>query len=92
MEPVELPLDGELDLHPFAPRDILSVVNEYIDACRARGVLQLRLVHGKGIGFQRARVQELLGKHPAVKHFRTADETAGGWGATLVDLWPLSNS
>ncbi len=83
-----IPIDGTLDLHPFAAREIASVVEAYIEACRERGILEVRIVHGKGQGVQRRRVQRLLSAHPAVRSFRTADEGGGGWGATLVDLYP----
>jgi DNA-nicking Smr family endonuclease len=86
--PHELPIDGTLDLHAFAPRDVVRAVEAYIDACRAQGVVHLRLIHGKGKGVQRAAVQRIVSRHPAVRSFRTADESGGGWGATLVDLLP----
>ena len=86
--PHELPIDGTLDLHAFAPRDVTRAVEAYIEACRARGILVVRLIHGKGKGVQRAAVQRLLSGHPVVRSFRTADESGGGWGATLVDLLP----
>jgi len=85
---MDLPIDGTLDLHAFVPREVERVVEAYIEACRERGILELRLVHGKGKGVQRRAVQRLLSRHPAVRSFRTADESGGGWGATVVDLLP----
>jgi len=86
--PIEIPIDGVLDLHAFAPRDVPSVVSEYLSECRARGVLHVRLIHGKGIGLQRQRVAEVLASAEGVLRFRTAADAAGGWGATLVELCP----
>ena len=83
-----LPLTGELDLHNFAPRDIPSVVEEYVQACREKGVLSLRLVHGRGHGVQRAVVRRVLGRLDAVIAFDDAPPLSGGWGATLVRIAP----
>jgi len=82
----ELPIDGTLDLHTFHPKDVSSVVGEYIDACRKRGILQLRIVHGKGTGALRRIVHSALERHPAVVDFRHEGGTGGSWGATVVDL------
>jgi DNA-nicking Smr family endonuclease len=83
---VVLPLTGELDLHAFAPRDVASVVEEYVRACREGGVLELRIVHGRGRGVQRAVVRRLLAALPAVAGFEDAPPASGGWGATRVRL------
>ncbi len=85
-DPVPLPIDGTLDLHAFRPDDLGELVPEWIAACRAAGILELRIVHGKGTGALRRSVQAILARHPEVATFRTAGEDAGGWGATLVTL------
>ena len=85
-EPVAVPLTGELDLHPFAPRDIASVVEEYVRACHAEGVRHVRLAHGRGKGVQRASVRRVLSAMKEVESFEDAPPGAGGWGATVVTL------
>ncbi len=85
-EPVVLPVEDVLDLHSFQPTDIRSVVEEYLEECRRSGILQVRLIHGKGAGVQRAIIRSLLDKHPAVICFDDAPAEAGGWGATIVSL------
>lgn len=87
-DPVELPIDGTLDLHAFRPDEVHDLVPEWLDACRARGILHVRIVHGKGTGALRRTVEALLARSPAVVSFRPADEAAGGWGATVADLRP----
>ncbi len=83
---IEIPIDGVLDLHTFAPRDVADVVGTYLDECQARGILSVRIIHGKGVGVQRRIVEGVLAKHPAVLGFRTAEAWAGGWGATIAEL------
>jgi len=83
---LRLPLDGTLDLHAFRPQDAADVVAEYLEACAGAGVLEVRVVHGKGMGSLRRTVEAALRRHPRVASFRPADEAAGGWGATLVTL------
>ena len=86
--PAELPLEDSLDLHSFAPRDIPDVVVEYLTAARAAGLAEVRLVHGRGRGVQRARVHALLVRLPWVIRAYDAPPDRGGWGATVVVLEP----
>ena len=84
--PVELPIDGVLDLHAFPAREVADLVSDYLGECRRRGILSVRIVHGKGTGVLRRVVQSVLEGDPRVRSFQTADESGGGWGATLVEL------
>lgn len=86
--PIELPITGELDLHTFRPQDVKAVLTEYLEACRARGILEVRVIHGKGIGQLRQTVHAVLRKLPAVASFALATEGFGGWGATMIHLKP----
>lgn len=79
-----VPIEYELDLHAFAPRDVASVVDEFVRAAWSSGLRELRLVHGRGRGVQRATVHRVLAQHPLVVHFH--DDPAAHLGATLVEL------
>lgn len=85
-EPIEIPIDGVLDLHPFRPRDLKTLVPDYLEECHQRGIRSVRIIHGKGTGALRESVHALLRRSPLVQSFRLAGVEAGGWGATLVDL------
>jgi DNA-nicking Smr family endonuclease len=85
-EPVPLPIEDALDLHTFAPRDVASVVEEYLIEAAARGFREVRVIHGRGIGVQREIVRAVLGRHPLVEAFADAPPERGGWGATIVRL------
>lgn len=87
-EPVELPIDGVLDLHTFAPREVKDLVPDYLAACQARGILRVRIIHGKGVGNLRRTVHAILGRQPEVIAFTLDHPQFGGWGATLVRLRP----
>jgi dsDNA-specific endonuclease/ATPase MutS2 len=87
-EPVHVPIEDALDLHAFAPRDVPSVVDEYLREAYARGFSEVRLIHGRGVGVQRRIVQSVLGKHPLVARYADAPAERGGPGATLVWLAP----
>ena len=85
-DPVEIPIEDTLDLHPFRPDEIRDVTREYLQEARRRGFRQVRLIHGRGIGMQRQSVQSLLRTLDFVEVFPDADGSGGGWGATVVLL------
>ena len=84
-EASEIPIEDALDLHAFAPRDIPSVVEEYVRAAHERGLREVRLIHGRGKGVQRGIVQAALEKHPLVEEFWDAAESH--LGATVARCW-----
>jgi dsDNA-specific endonuclease/ATPase MutS2 len=83
-DPVHIPIEGVMDLHAFTPRDIASVVAEYVDAAAAAGFEEVRLIHGRGRGVQRGIVQAALERHPRVASFH--DDAASHLGATIARL------
>ncbi len=88
-EPLQLPIDGVLDLHTFKPGDVKDLILDYLAACQQRRIFQVRIIHGKGTGALRQTVHSLLAKHPEVVSFTLDYPQYGGWGATLVSLRQL---
>jgi dsDNA-specific endonuclease/ATPase MutS2 len=89
-QPVVLPIGPELDLHSFRPRDVVSVVDEYVREAAAAGLTRIRIVHGRGKGVQRGIVQAALERHPAVRAFW--DDPTAHLGATVAELDVASGS
>src|SRR4051795_991533 len=85
-DPIRIPITDVFDLHTVPPRDVEAVVEEYLLEARRLGLRGLRIIHGRGIGVQRALVRSILSRTEFVTGFRDAPAEAGGWGATIVDL------
>jgi dsDNA-specific endonuclease/ATPase MutS2 len=85
-EPVHLPITDVFDLHTVSPRDAHAVVEEYLHECYRLGLTAIRIIHGRGIGAQRAMVRKVLERMEFVVSFRDAPAEAGGWGATVITL------
>lgn len=87
-EPISIPIDGMLDLHTFKPKEVKFLLHDYVAACLEKGILDLRIIHGKGRGVLMRTVHATLGRMPEVEAFKLAGSDGGGWGATLVKLRP----
>lgn len=83
-ELVNLPLEDVLDLHPFPPKEIKTLVENYLHDAYEAGFPQVRIIHGKGIGVQREIVRSIALRNPHVESISQAPEGAGSWGATIV--------
>lgn len=88
-DPAEVPIGDVIDLHSFLPSETASVVEEYLREAAARGLREVRIVHGRGIGAQRQTVRAVLGRSPLVEEYRDAPPAGGGWGATVARLRPV---
>ena len=92
-EPVAiLEIEESIDLHGFQPKETTRVVESYLDAAREKRLHEVRLIHGRGTGIQRARVHSLLRRLEYVLEFHDAPAHLGGWGATVVRLRPLDSA
>lgn len=85
-EIVEIPINGELDLHTFQPKEVKPLVIDYLNECVKKGIKHVRIIHGKGIGNLRRTIEALLPKLDMVESWAPAGADAGHWGATLVTL------
>ncbi len=83
---VVLEINGELDLHQFSPKDVKTLVPDYLLECLKKDIHEVRIIHGKGKGVLRRTVHALLERLPYVAHFRLDDKQIGNWGATVVYL------
>ena len=86
MNAIRIPIEDVIDLHTFRPRDIPALIEDYIAECVRAGFASVRIIHGKGAGLQKKRVHELLRRNTQVLSFADAPISAGGWGATIVEL------
>lgn len=85
-DPLRIPIENVLDLHPVSPRDVEGVVEEYLIEANKLGLKALRIIHGRGIGVQRETVRRVLERSELVLSYSDAPMEAGGWGATVVTL------
>ncbi|OGP73304.1 MAG: DNA mismatch repair protein MutS [Deltaproteobacteria bacterium RBG_16_49_23] len=81
-----IPIEDWIDLHTFSPKEIPSLLEEYLMECQKKGFKEVRIIHGKGKGVQRQIVHAFLQNFPLVESFRPAPHEAGSWGATIATL------
>ncbi len=92
MDPIKIPIEDTLDLHTFHPKELPDLLLDYFTECLNADIFSVRIIHGKGHGILKKRVQGLLKKNPLVDTFTDAPPEAGGWGATLVELKKMAGS
>ncbi len=85
-DPVRIPIEDSIDLHTFSPKEIPSLLEEYLSECIKARIYEVRIIHGKGMGYQRRMVHSFLEKCSLVQSFQSAPPTFGGWGATIALL------
>lgn len=85
-EPIIMEIDGVLDLHAFSPKDLKTLIPDYLEECFKKGIVELRIIHGKGKGNLRRSVHSLLDRNQLVLRYRLAELHSGSWGATEVWL------
>jgi DNA-nicking Smr family endonuclease len=85
-DPVAIEINGILDLHPFSPKDLKTLIPDYLEECQKKGILEIKIIHGKGIGNIRRSVHALLERNSMVTDYHQADLQSGSWGATIVHL------
>jgi len=81
-----VPIEDSFDLHSFSPRDVVDAASDYLDAAREAGLTEVRLIHGKGTGAQRAAIRKMLASRADVMEFADATPDRGSYGATVVRL------
>lgn len=86
MDPVQMPIEDELDLHTFNPKEVPDLLEDYFAECIKAGIFSVRVIHGKGTGVFKKKVHSCLKKNRLVASFSDAPANAGGWGATIVEL------
>ncbi|RKY31319.1 MAG: DNA mismatch repair protein MutS [Candidatus Omnitrophota bacterium] len=85
-EPLQIPIEDELDLHTYKPAEVRELLSEYLNACRERKFSSVRIIHGKGAGTLKRKVHSVLAKLKKIKSFHSAGRQEGGWGAIIVYL------
>jgi DNA-nicking Smr family endonuclease len=86
--PITIEINGILDLHHFSPKDLKTLIPDYLEECRKKGIMEIKIIHGKGIGNIRRSVHSLLARNSLVLDYRQAELHSGSWGATIVRITP----
>jgi len=90
-EPEIIEPGDTLDLHTFSPKDVASLLDEFIHLSQKANIKLINIIHGKGSGTLRRHVRSFLARDPRVLSFYDAPRKSGGWGATVVELKPYQS-